>query len=253
MARTGTARTPTSSAPAASPREKVVLAYSGGLDTSVLVRWLEQKGYDVICFCANLGQEDSWKSLERKARNSGATQCFIEDLREEFVRDFVFPAIAWNAKYEGRYLLGTSLARPIIAKHLVATAQKVGARTIAHGATGKGNDQVRFELTAYALLPGVKIIAPWRDPSFNTVIKGRAECIDYARKWGIPIKASKKDPWSSDENLLHISFEAGMLEELARQAAQQSVTRKRQLRNRTPRCHRDWCADRFERGKGSGL
>ena len=216
MARTGTAAQRRSAgSPAASPREKVVLAYSGGLDTSVLVRWLEQKGYDVICFCANLGQEEAWNKLNAKARNSGASQCFITDLREEFVRDFVFPAIAWNAKYEGRYLLGTSLARPIIAKHLVATAQQVGARTIAHGATGKGNDQVRFELTAYALLPGVKVIAPWRDPSFNTVIKGRAECIDYAKKWGIPIKASKKDPWSSDENLLHISFEAGMLEDPA--------------------------------------
>jgi len=206
--------TPTStSAPAA--REKVVLAYSGGLDTSVLVRWLEQRGYDVVCFCANLGQDDAFDKLEAKALNSGGTQCVIADLREEFVRDFVFPAIAWNAKYEGRYLLGTSLARPIIAKYLVETAKQVGSRTIAHGATGKGNDQVRFELTAYALLPGVKIIAPWRDPAFNSVIKGRAECIDYAKKWGIPVKASKKDPWSSDENLLHISFEAGMLEDPA--------------------------------------
>jgi argininosuccinate synthase len=198
------------------PKEKVVLAYSGGLDTSVIVRWLEQKGYDVICFCANVGQEEKYKDLEKKALNSGGSKCYIRDMREEFVRDFVFPAIAWNAKYEGRYLLGTSLARPIIAKHLVDIARKEGATIIAHGATGKGNDQVRFELTAYALLPGVKIIAPWRDPSFNTVIKGRAEAIEYAKKWGIPVKATKKDPWSSDDNLLHISFEAGMLEDPGR-------------------------------------
>ncbi len=200
---------------AASKREKVVLAYSGGLDTSVIVRWLEQKGYDVICFCANVGQEEKYKDLEAKALNSGGTKCYIRDVKEEFVRDFVFPAIAWNAKYEGRYLLGTSLARPVIAKHMVDIAKKEKAQYIAHGATGKGNDQVRFELTAYALLPGVKIIAPWRDPSFNTVIKGRAEAIEYAAKWGIPIKATKKDPWSSDDNLLHISFEAGMLEDPA--------------------------------------
>ncbi len=194
-------------------REKVVLAYSGGLDTSVIVRWLEQKGYDVICFCANLGQEEEWSGLSRKARASGGSKCIIRDLRTEFVRDFVFPAIAWNAKYEGRYLLGTSLARPVIAKHMVEVAKAEGAKIIAHGATGKGNDQVRFELTAYALLPGVKVIAPWRDVAFNSQIKGRSEAIDYARRWGIPVKATKKDPWSSDENLLHISFEAGMLED----------------------------------------
>jgi argininosuccinate synthase len=200
---------------AAPKKEKVVLAYSGGLDTSVICRWLAEKGYDVICFCANVGQEEKYKDLEEKALNSGASKCYISDLREEFVRDFVFPAIAWNAKYEGRYLLGTSLARPVIAKEMVEIAKKEGARFIAHGATGKGNDQVRFELTAYALLPGVQIIAPWRDEEFNSVIKGRAEAIEYANKWGIPVKATKKDPWSSDDNLLHISFEAGMLEDPA--------------------------------------
>ena len=199
----------------ATRKEKVVLAYSGGLDTSVIVRWLEQKGYDVICYCANVGQVEKYQDLEKKALNSGGSKCYIVDMQEEFARDFVFPAIAWNAKYEGRYLLGTSLARPVIAKHMVEIAKKEGATIIAHGATGKGNDQVRFELTAYALLPGVKIIAPWRDPEFNTQIKGRTEAIEYAKKWGIPVKATAKEPWSSDDNLLHISFEAGMLEDPA--------------------------------------
>lgn len=196
-------------------KEKVVLAYSGGLDTSVIVRWLEQKGYDVICYCANVGQVEKYNDLEKKALNSGGSKCYIVDMQEEFARDFVFPAIAWNAKYEGRYLLGTSLARPVIAKHMVEIAKKEGAKIIAHGATGKGNDQVRFELTAYALLPGVKIIAPWRDPEFNTRIRGRTDAIEYAKKWGIPVKATAKEPWSSDDNLLHISFEAGMLEDPA--------------------------------------
>ena len=196
-------------------KEKVVLAYSGGLDTSVIVRWLAELNYDVICYCANVGQEEKYSDLEQKALNSGGSKCIIGDLREEFVRDFVFPAIAWNAKYEGRYLLGTSLARPVIAKGLVDVAKAEGANIIAHGATGKGNDQVRFELAAYALLPGVKVIAPWRDKAFNTVIKGRAEAMEYAAKWGIPVKATAKEPWSSDDNLLHISFEAGMLEDPA--------------------------------------
>ena len=198
-----------------SGRERVVLAYSGGLDTSIIVRWLVEQGYDVTCFCADLGQREDMSGLREKAARAGADQCVITDLREEFVRDFVFPALAWNARYENRYLLGTSLARPIIAKHLVEVARRVGATTIAHGATGKGNDQVRFELTAYALMPEVTIIAPWRDPAFNSVIKGRAEAIDYAKAHGIPVPVTKRQPWSSDENLLHISFEAGMLEDPA--------------------------------------
>jgi argininosuccinate synthase len=197
----------------AAKKEKLILAYSGGLDTSVLARWLTEKGYDVVCFCADVGQDDDFTGLEEKAKNSGASKCYVVDAREEFARDFVFPTIAWNAKYEGRYLLGTSIARPIIAKLMVDVAKKEKCSIIAHGATGKGNDQVRFELTAYSLLPGVQVIAPWRDPEFNTVIKGRAEAIEYAKQWGIPVKATKKDPWSSDDNLLHISFEAGMLED----------------------------------------
>ena len=196
-------------------RERVVLAYSGGLDTSVIVRWLTEEGYDVIAWCADVGQKEPFDDLETKAKNAGAITCIIDDLREEFVRDFVYPAVAWNAQYEGRYLLGTSLARPVIAKRMVEVAREHGATAIAHGATGKGNDQIRFELTAYALMPDVKIIAPWRDPKFNSVIKGREDAIEYADKHGIPIPVSKSEPWSSDENLLHISYEAGMLEDPA--------------------------------------
>ena len=163
-------------------REKVILAYSGGLDTSIIVRWLTEEGYDVIAWCADVGQKEPFGDLESKAKNAGATMCIIDDLREEFVRDFVYPAVAWNAKYEGRYLLGTSLARPVIAKRMVEVAREHGATAIAHGATGKGNDQIRFELTAYALMPDVKIIAPWRDPKFNSVIKGREDAIRVRRK-----------------------------------------------------------------------
>ncbi len=197
-------------------KEKVILAYSGGLDTSVIVRWLAEKGYDVVCYCANVGQQEKYPDIKKKALNSGGSKCYIADLCGEFVEDYVFPAVAWNAEYEGRYLLGTSLARPVIAKGMVEIAKKEGAKIIAHGATGKGNDQVRFELTAYALLPDVEIIAPWRDDEFNSIIKGRSEAIDYAKAHGIPVPVSKKEPWSSDENLLHISYEAGELEDPAR-------------------------------------
>ena len=151
--------------PAPGSRGKVVLAYSGGLDTSVIVRWLVEDGYDVICYCADVGQKDSFSGIEKKARNAGASGYYLDNLHEEFVEDFVFPAVAWNAQYENRYLLGTSLARPVIAKRMVEIAKKEGAQFIAHGATGKGNDQIRFELTAYALMPEVQIIAPWRDRS----------------------------------------------------------------------------------------
>ncbi len=211
-------------------REKVVLAYSGGLDTSVIVRWLEQKGYDVICFCANLGQAESLSALSKKARSSGGSACIIRDVREEFVcARFRVPRHRPGTRALRRGPLPRSAPRsraPVIAKHMVEVAKR--ARGLDHrprAATGKGNDQVRFELTAYALLPGVRVIAPWRDPSFNSVIKGRAEAIDYARKWGIPIKATKKDPWSSDENLLHISFEAGMLEDPAARPARAHASR----------------------------
>ncbi|MDR2883540.1 MAG: argininosuccinate synthase [Deferribacteraceae bacterium] len=198
-----------------STRDKVVLAYSGGLDTSVILKWLDLQGYDVVAFVADVGQGDDLSVLEAKAKASGAKEFFIGDLKEEFVRDFVFPSIQFNALYEGRYMLGTSLARPIIAKGLVDIAHKTGAKYIAHGATGKGNDQVRFELTMAALDPELKAIVPWRIPEFFNKIKGRVEAMEFAQEHGIPVKATVKKPWSSDENVLHISFEAGILEDPA--------------------------------------
>lgn len=196
-------------------RDKVVLAYSGGLDTSVILKWLDLQGYDVVAFVADVGQRDDLSVLEAKAKASGAKEFYIGDLKEEFVKDFVFPAIQFNALYEGRYLLGTSLARPIIAKGLVDVAHKTGAKYIAHGATGKGNDQVRFELTIAALDPTLKAIVPWRTKEFYQVIKGRTEAMEFAKKHNIPVKATASKPWSSDENALHISFEAGILEDPA--------------------------------------
>lgn len=196
-------------------REKVVLAYSGGLDTSVILKWLDEKGYDVIAYVADVGQSDDLSGVESKAVASGAKGFYIGDLKEEFVRDYVYPAVQFNALYEGRYLLGTSLARPVIAKGLVETALKEGAVAIAHGATGKGNDQVRFEFTIASLAPDIKTIAPWRTPEFFNVIKGRKEAMEYAAKYNIPVKATAQKPWSSDENALHISFEAGILEDPA--------------------------------------
>jgi len=195
--------------------DRIMLLYSGGLDTSVLCRWLVEQGHTVHCFAADVGQREDWAALKKKAIRSGAEKVTVADVREHFVRDFVFPSLRMNALYEGRYYLGTSLARPAIAEAMVAAAKREKCSVFAHGATGKGNDQVRFELTAAALAPGMRVIAPWRDSAFNTVIKGRQEAIEYAEKHGIPIKATAKKPWSSDENLLHISFEAGMLEDPA--------------------------------------
>lgn len=195
---------------------KVVLAYSGGLDTSVIVKWLALQGHEVICVVVDVGVRIDEAALRAKAIASGAKKLVVVDAREEFARDFIFRAVQWNARYEGRYLLGTSLARPVIGRHLVEVARAEGATTISHGATGKGNDQIRFELTAHALMPGVKVIAPWRDPAFYKVIKGREDAIEYARQHGIPIKASASQPWSTDDNLMHISYEAGILEDPAR-------------------------------------
>ncbi len=195
-------------------KEKLILAYSGGLDTSVILHWLLQKGFDVIAFTANLGQKEDFETLKERALKIGASKVYVEDVREDFIKDFVFPAIRANAMYEGRYLLGTSLARPLTAKKQIEIAKKEGATIVAHGSTGKGNDQVRFELTYLTLAPGIKIIAPWKDEEFLRKFQGRSDAIDYAKEHGIPIKATKDQPWSSDPNILHISYEAGELEDL---------------------------------------
>jgi argininosuccinate synthase len=194
--------------------KKIVLAYSGGLDTSVLLSWIKET-YDaeVIAFCANVGQDDELKGLNAKAKKTGASKIFIDDLQEEFATDFIYPMIQAGAIYEGEYFLGTSIARPLIAKRMVEIAKAEKAGFIAHGATGKGNDQVRFELTAAALAPEIEIIAPWRDERFRTQFPGRAEMIAYCEEKGIPVQASAKKPFSMDRNLLHISYEAGILED----------------------------------------
>ncbi|MCH2292246.1 MAG: argininosuccinate synthase [SAR324 cluster bacterium] len=195
-------------------KEKVVLAYSGGLDTSVIVHWLASQGYDVIALCLDLGQKvENLDEIRQKGLRAGAVDVLIEDVRKEFVEDYVFRAIEWNAVYEGTYLLGTSLARPLISKKQIEAAERFGASTVSHGATGKGNDQVRFELGYYALNPDIKIIAPWKVPEFYQRYPGRAQLIEYAQQNGIPVKATAEQPWSTDENLMHISFESGMLED----------------------------------------
>jgi len=194
---------------------KIVLAYSGGLDTSVILAWLKQNYHaEIIAFCADIGQEEELDGLTEKALRTGATKCIIEDLREEFARDFIFPMFQAGAIYEGQYFLGTSIARPLIAKRMVEIARAQSAEAIAHGATGKGNDQVRFELTAAALSPEIKVIAPWRDEKFRNQFPGRAEMIAFANENKIPVEASAAKPYSMDRNLLHISFESGMLEDL---------------------------------------
>jgi len=189
---------------------KIVLAYSGGLDTSVMLRWLkEQYGCEVVCYCADVGQGDELSGLEEKALATGASKLYVEDLREEFVKDYVWTAVKANAVYEGVYLLGTSLARPVIAKRQIEIARSEGADAVAHGSTGKGNDQVRFELTYYALQPDIKVIAPWREWEFS----GRMDLINYAATHDIPITATAEKPYSTDRNLMHISYEGGILED----------------------------------------
>jgi len=193
---------------------KIVLAYSGGLDTSVILRWLkENHDAEVIAFCADIGQEEELTGLEDKALRSGAAKCIVEDLREEFARDFIFPMFQAGALYEGQYFLGTSIARPLIAKRMVEIARAEKADAIAHGATGKGNDQVRFELTAAALAPELRVIAPWREERFRKQFPGRAEMIAFSEANKIPVEASAKKPYSMDRNLLHISYESGVLED----------------------------------------
>ncbi len=189
---------------------KIVLAYSGGLDTSVILKWLKTT-YDcpVVAFSANIGQEERWDEVEQKAWDTGASEVVIKDLQEEFITDYVFPMFRANAIYEGTYLLGTSIARPLIAKEQVRVAEATGADGVSHGATGKGNDQVRFELTYMALKPDLKIIAPWREWDLNS----REKLLDFAREHGIPVPVTKAKPYSMDANLLHISYEGGILED----------------------------------------
>ena len=189
---------------------KIVLAYSGGLDTSVMLRWLKDQYHcEIICYCADVGQGAEMDGLEEKAKATGASKLYIEDLREEFVRDYVWTALKANAVYEGVYLMGTSLARPVIAKRQIEIARQENADAVAHGATGKGNDQVRFELTYYALQPDIKVIAPWREWDFG----GRTDLIAYAEAHGIPVTATIDKPYSTDRNLMHVSYEGGILED----------------------------------------
>ncbi len=190
--------------------KKVVLAYSGGLDTSIILRWIiEEYGAEVVAYTADVGQGEETEEARVKALETGAVEAICEDLREEFVEEYVFPAFRASSLYEGYYLMGTSLARPVISKGLVRAAIETGADAIAHGATGKGNDQVRFELSAYALKPDIKVIAPWREWD----LKGRADCVAYAEKYDIPISVTPDKPYSMDANLLHISYEGGVLED----------------------------------------
>jgi len=190
--------------------KRVVLAYSGGLDTSVILRWIQEEYQaEVVAYTADVGQGDEVEEAARKALATGAVEAITEDLRHDFVEEFVFAALRANAIYEGYYLLGTSLARPIIARGLVRAAEATGADAIAHGATGKGNDQVRFELAAYALKPDIKVIAPWREWD----LRGRADCVAYAGRHGIPVPVTPQKPYSIDANVLHVSYEGGVLED----------------------------------------
>ncbi len=197
-------------------KQKVILAYSGGLDTSVILKLLVDKGYDVIVYIADVGQNEDFKAAKEKALKIGASKVYIEDLKKEFVTDFIFPAIKANAVYEDKYLLGTSLARPLIAKKQIEIAEKEKTNIVAHGATGKGNDQVRFELTYYTLMPNVEIISPWKDEEFLKKFQGRKDMIKYCKKNKIPVKATVKKPYSTDPNLMHISYESGILEDVSK-------------------------------------
>lgn len=192
---------------------KVVLAYSGGLDTSCILVWLVEQGYQVVTYLANIGQEEDYEAVQAKALKFGSIKMVIPDLRSEFVEEFIWPAIQANAKYEDRYLLGTSLARPLIARAMVTVAREENAQFVAHGATGKGNDQIRFELGAYALHPTIKVISPWRLPEFYQRFPGRNDLFEYAKSNGIPLPVTPKSPWSMDANLMHISYESGVLED----------------------------------------
>ncbi|XP_045760371.1 argininosuccinate synthase [Maniola jurtina] len=194
-------------------RDLIILAYSGGLDTSCILKWLIQKNYDVVCYMADIGQDEDFEKARQKAKLIGAKDVIVEDLREEFVTNYMLPAIQMGLVYESRYYLGTALARPCISVGIVKAAKKLGAKYISHGATGKGNDQVRFELSVYSLWPEGKVIAPWRIPEFFDRFQGRSYLIEYAKKENIPVAATTKAPWSIDENIMHISYESGVLED----------------------------------------
>jgi len=200
--------------------DKVVLAYSGGLDTSVILKWLVEKGYEVIAYVADVGQNEDLEAVAAKARATGASKVYVEDLKDELITDYAFAAIKANAVYEGRYLLGTSLARPLIAKRQIEIAHIEKALFVAHGATGKGNDQVRFELSYYALDPGIKVLSPWKDREFLATFQGRSDLLAYAAAHGIDVKGSKAKPFSEDANLIHISHESGILEDPAAKAGE---------------------------------
>ncbi|CAH4015726.1 argininosuccinate synthase [Pieris brassicae] len=194
-------------------KDLIILAYSGGLDTSCILKWLIQKNYDVVCYMADIGQDENFGEARKKALGIGAKDVIIEDLRSEFVTNYMLPAVQMGLVYESRYYLGTSLARPCISVGIVDAAKKLGAQYISHGATGKGNDQVRFELSVYSLWPDGKVIAPWRLPEFFNRFQGRSDLLEFAKKEQIPVSATPKAPWSTDENIMHISYESGVLED----------------------------------------
>jgi len=200
-------------------KEKVVLAYSGGLDTSVILDWLIKKDYEVVCFVGDVGQEDDFEKVKQKALSLGASKVYVKDLKEQFVKDYIFLALKANAIYENKYLLGTSLARPLIAKELAKVALEENTNIVAHGATGKGNDQARFEIAFMQFIPNVKIISPWKTPEFLAQFKGRTDMINYSKKNNIPISSTIEKPYSMDDNLMHISYEAGILENPAVEAS----------------------------------
>jgi argininosuccinate synthase len=204
-----------------SKNKKVILAYSGGLDTSVILKWLTNQGFEVIAYVADVGQTEDFAKVKEKAMATGASKVYVEDLKEELVTDYIFPAFKANAVYEGSYLLGTAIARPPIAKRQIEIAHEEQAEYVAHGATGKGNDQVRFELAYYALDPTIKIVSPWKDPDFLKQFKGRPELFAYAEEHGIPVTATTDKPFSEDDNLLHISHESGILEDPSLEAEEQ--------------------------------
>jgi argininosuccinate synthase len=194
-------------------KKKLILAYSGGLDTSVILKWLIDQGYEVVCFVADVGQKEDFEAVKKKALAIGAHEVVIENLQKEFVEDYIFPSIKAHAVYEGKYLLGTALARPLIAKKLVELGQKKNIASFAHGATGKGNDQIRFELVILQYIPHAKIVSPWKDPEFLAQFAGRSDLLNYAAKHQIPVASTLAKPYSIDENLMHTSFEGGLLED----------------------------------------